>query len=309
MNSHARSRIAEALLGRMLLIAILTICIVQGQCYAADDENSPLEQQFLETNSNIQASAQARDLDSLEKLADQVEQEWPARNMKYYGGLMKTICDALSSYNYKDPRQHELERKYALRALEKAAEKTVSDEPQPLSPQIEVHLLGHLFFRDLNAYSTSKITGEDFARERSSRAKLALGALKRQLDEFDPKWDPMPLPESWPEVPGVRSARSAAAPESIKDPVLRATYEAALERNRQRNEEHNRQYELRGFQKLFWPKVEQYIIRLYSKPPYNTEELEIYLRDYVKDPAMRARILDQVGKPNGDQKAGSANSK
>ena len=114
------------------------------------------------------------------------------------------------------------------------------------------------------------------------------------LDAIDPDWDPnetvyinVPLP------PGVLGA-SGMSPEHIKDPVRRAEYEVAIKKNRQRAEGQIQQRRLRTWLQRFPKRAESYIIEAYSRPPFNLEELQQYLDQYLADEKTRTRITDAV---------------
>jgi hypothetical protein len=58
---------------------------------------------------------------------------------------------------------------------------------------------------------------------------------------------------------------------------------------------------LRDWLKRFPKRAEQYIIRAYSKPPFDVEELKQYLDNYIADTKTKARILDAVTKNMQEQ--------
>lgn len=94
---------------------------------------------------------------------------------------------------------------------------------------------------------------------------------------------------------------SGIAPESVKDPKLRAEYEAALQKNREQIERYTKQYRLRDWLSMFPKRAEEYIIRAYSKPPFDVEELKQYLDKYITDTKTKARILNAVTKNMQEQ--------
>jgi hypothetical protein len=138
--------------------------------------------------------------------------------------------------------------------------------------------------------------GEEFAQRRKKDVEIRLHAWKRLMDAIDPNWDPNDLPLSNVVPPAMLGLPSGATPEAIKDSKLRAEYEAAIEKNRQKAEKYNEQYKLRGWLKRFPPRAERYIVQAYSKPPYNIEELTGLLNQYIRDEQTRTRILDAVKK-------------
>ena len=117
------------------------------------------------------------------------------------------------------------------------------------------------------------------------------------IDAIDPDWDPNEKLLSPSGVGAMmRLPRSGMSPESIKDPQLRAEYEAALEANQKKIERYTEQNRLHNWLKRFPRHAEPYIINAYSKAPFNLEELKQYLDKYIADEKTRKRILDAVTK-------------
>jgi hypothetical protein len=143
--------------------------------------------------------------------------------------------------------------------------------------------------------------GADFAQRRKKDVEIRLHAWKRLTDAIDPNWDPNDLPLLNVTPPPTTGMRAGIAPEAIKDPKSRAEYEAAIEKNRQKAERYRKQSRLRTWLKRFPKRAEEYIIRAYSKPPFNLDELKEYLEKYAVDEKTRARILDAVTKNMQEQ--------
>lgn len=225
------------------------------------------------------------DLEEYEKFADEIQNKWRDRNKEYNACLILEICSPLSSGRFDDRRQYRLARKYALSVLEKSEE---------ISIETELELTGHVM---TSMYTPSAPKGEEFAQRRKKDVEIRFHAWKRLLGAIDPNWDPNERLLS-PNAVGAAMGLPAGgmAPEGIKDPKLRAEYEAAIERNRQEIERHTKQYRLHDWLKRFPKRAENYIIRAYSKPPFNLEELKQYLEKYIADDKTRARILDSVTK-------------
>jgi len=78
--------------------------------------------------------------------------------------------------------------------------------------------------------------GEKWAQIRKKDVEVRLHAWKRLVNAIDPTWDAndVPLVNVMPPLaagpPG--GVAPGVAPEAIKDPKLRAQYEAAIEKNR-----------------------------------------------------------------------------
>jgi len=225
------------------------------------------------------------DLEEYEKFADEIQNKWRDRDKEHYARLMQEVCEPLSSGRFKGDRQYEVARKYALSVLEKSEE---------ISIEMELELTGHVVTL---MYTPNSPKGEDFAQRRKKDVEIRLHAWKRLLGAIDPNWDPNEVIWS-PNAVGVNMGLPAGgiAPESIKDPKLRAEYEAALQENRQKIERHTKQYRLHDWLKSYPKSRERDIVLIYSEPPFNLEELKQYLGKYAVDEKTRARILEAVKK-------------
>ena len=227
---------------------------------------------------------QVNDLNAYEKFADEIQNRWKDENKEHYALLMLEICKPLSSGNFKSDRRYQLARKYALSALDKA---------EDIPVRLELELTGHVLTLMI---PRSAPKGTDFAQRRKKDVEIRLQAWKRLTDAIDPNWDANDVPFlNVPLPPGV-GGLAGGSPEHIKDPAQRAEYEAAIKKNRQKAENYNEQYRLRKWLKRLPRHAETYIVRAYSKPPFNFEELKQYLRRYVADEETKARILDAVRK-------------
>jgi len=229
------------------------------------------------------------DLEQYEKFADEIQNKWRDRNKEYNARLILEICGPLSSGTFEDDRRHDLARKYALSVLEKSEE---------ISVEMELKLTGHVM---TSMYTPNSPKGEDLAQRRKKDVEIRLHAWKRLLRAIDPNWDPNEVVGSPNSVGALMGLPSGISPESIKDPKLRAEYEAALQKNRQQIERRTKQYRLHDRLKSYPKRAERYIVKAYSKPPFNLEELKQYLGKYAVDKKTRARILDAVKKNMEEQ--------
>jgi hypothetical protein len=236
--------------------------------------------------SHIESFRDSKDLDSLEKFAGEIEVKWYRMNRIYYFDLILHICELFSSISFNDyDRQLSFTQKYANLALGKSGE---------IPLKIELHLLLHL--QEDIEYLRGETKGEAWSRQRNRKAKMWFRGWHRLEQEIDPNFDFSDLPMENVIPPAGVDLRAGIAPEHIKDLKLRAEYEAAIAKNRQKAEAYNKQYKLRQLDKLFSPKAEQYIINAYSRSPFSLEELESYLELYIEDVETRSRILDAVKK-------------
>jgi hypothetical protein len=224
------------------------------------------------------------DLKEYEKDINELQSKWSKKNKEYYARLMWEACKPLSSGRFSDERQYDVARRYALSALE---------EPNEIPLEVELELTGHVMTDTVTPRAPK---GQEWANRRKQDVEIKLHAWKRLIEAIDPKWDPNDLPINNVVPPLATGLPSGIAPESIKDPKLRAEYKAAIEKNRKKAERYNEQYRLRDWLKRFPKRAEDYIVDAYSKPPFNLEELKQYLDKYIADEKTRSRILEIVKK-------------
>ena len=264
---------------------------IRGNFWGVAPESSEMEkQEYKQELARIKelrksfTSGPKNDLKIFEKFADEIRSKWSQKNKEYYACLMLELCGPLSSGRFNDDRQYELSRKYALSALEK---------PDEIPLETELELTGHVITLIYTPYTPK---GQDWVQRRRKDVEIRLHAWKRLLDAIDPNWDLNDLPVSNVTPPLATGLPSGVAPESIKDPNLRAEYEASIENNRKKNEKYSRQYRLYKWLKKFPRYAETYIIRAYSKPPFDLEELKRNLNKYLSDEITKTRIVDAVTK-------------
>lgn len=277
----------------LICFLILACCLlVNIIAFGAIPEASEMEKQAyrqelarIETLRKSFTPGPTNDLKKYEKFADEIQNKWKEGNKEYYARLMLEVCGPLSSGNFKDDRRYELARKYALLAVA---------EPNEISLETELNLIGHAITLMIGRNSPK---GEKWAQLRKKDVEIRLHAWNRLLDTIDPNWDPNEVLWS-PNAIGADMGLPAGgiAPESIKDLTLRAEYEAALQRNREKSERYTKQSRLHKWLKRFPPRAERYIVRAYSKVPFNLEELKQYLDNYIADEKTKARIVDAVTK-------------
>jgi len=220
-------------------------------------------------------------LAAYEKFADGIRAKWASKNRQYFAELTLRMVRPLSSGRFNERRQFTLARTYVLAAV---------GEPNKISLETEFELTETLM------YMVHEPADEAFARLRRMDAEAILHLWKRLTDTIDPNWDPndhaylnVPLP------PGVIGT-SGMAPQMIEDPKQRAAYEEAIEKNRLKAETRHTQLMARRWLKSFSPPAKQYIVQMYSKPPYATEELTQLLMQLIPDEQVRTGILNAVWK-------------
>ncbi len=274
-------------------LVVMCLSSVQSTTFGTNPEAPEMEkQEYKQARARIKALIETftpgptNDLKEYEKFADEMQSKWSQGNKEYYARLMLEICGPLSSGAFEDDRRYEVARKYALSALA-----DVND----ISVETEIELTGHVVTLTPTRYSSA---GKDFEKNRKEDVEVRFHAWKRLKDAIDPNWDPNEVLLSPNGVGAVMGLPSGIAPEGVKDPKLRAEYEAALEKNRKQIERHTEQRRLSDLLQRIPRSAggEQHIIYLYSCPPFNIEELKECLNRYIDDEKTKARILDAVTK-------------
>jgi hypothetical protein len=224
------------------------------------------------------------DLKEYENSINEIQSKWSKKKKEYYARLMWEVCKPLSSGRFSDERQYDVARRYALSALV---------EPNEIPLEIELELIGHVMTDTVTPRAPK---GQEWANRRKKDVEVRFHAWKRLIDAIDPNWDPNQ--ELWsPNAVAVSMGfPGTIEPKSIKDPNLRAEYEAAIEINNLKIKRYTEQSRLHKWLERFPKRAEEYIIQAYSKPPFDVEELKQYLDKYIVNTKTKARILDGVTK-------------
>jgi len=219
---------------------------------------------------------------AFKSFADELQEKWRKGSREYYGQVMEHLCRPMSSGIFGEHARRVVAREYALSALQ---------EPNEISLELELKLVGHLYSGESEAYAP---TDEQWIRERNREVGARVHAWKRLLDALDPNWDVNDAPPWRPSLPrGVRSVEGFA-PEYIEDPELRAQYEAAVEEHRRRWKTYSMQNKIHKWARRFPQHQEDAIITAYSRPPHDMAEMERQLKKCVADEQTRAAILNAV---------------
>jgi hypothetical protein len=225
----------------------------------------------------------AGDLEGFIKAAEAIENRWGKAGGQHYGRLMLFLSDAIVN-NLRSQRVFSLSQRYAADGLAKAA---------TFSLALEMRLLDFLT-RDLASGTSVGGAADEWVIERRKKTKLWLHAWHRLEKEINRGFDFSDRPRLNVSPPDETGLPAGIAQEGIKDPKLRAQYEAALDANAKKAREYNRQFELRALDERFPQTAEAYVVRVYSKPPYHTEELRRVLLAYKLNRQLRERVLSQV---------------
>lgn len=222
--------------------------------------------------------------DELLALANQLEIKWRRINWDQYAQIMIYVCSEIANHGLNDVRVRTETKHFAAVAL---------SHSRMFKWEYQSSLVG--WFSD-QRWSPND---SDWLRERRENAVLWLQTWQRLEKEFDPTFDindrkNRPLMRVFP--PDDTHLPAGSPPSAIKDPKLRAQYEAALELNKRKSERVDQQFPLLAHGPAFKARAEHVLISLYSQPPFKNAELKRFLEAYVHDDSARQRILDQVQK-------------
>ena len=136
--------------------------------------------------------------------------------------------------------------------------------------------------------------GQDLQAARRDVMRLWLEVLAALQRAKDPTFDPHDLPMSSVAPPPLSNgARYPAGvdPKSIPEADVRAQYEAALAKNREKAETYRIQSRLRFLEERAKPDVEGFIRRNYSKSDSDRAELKALVEGAQIPPQERQRVL------------------
>lgn len=210
------------------------------------------------------------------KIADELEAEWGRVGGDPFGRAMLEISNLLAN-NFRDYPSSE---KYAVQALSHSS---------TFSLRLETQLLGFVR-RDL------KLTTRDWPKERSTKTQLWLHAWGRLEREINRNFNFNDRPFLNIAPPSETGLPAGVSPEAIKDPALRRRYKAAIADNTKKSIEFNRQFELKYLDGILPKNAQEYLVRVYTKPPRNDLQLNNYLITYGISQPIRERILNEVRK-------------
>ena len=222
-----------------------------------------------------------RNLDSIEATINKGAAKWQAKDHNSFVIYMTEACSLLSSYDMGDAsRRGSLLARYAISALN-SGDMTVEEQ---------VRFVEFIMFVPLSADEVS------WKSLRKQTAELSLAAWKRVASNIEPTFDVNDRPLLNVPAPQGSGVPSGSSPESIRDPKLRAEYEAAIKANSSKARRYNNQIWLKQNAPEFFQKVERYLVAAYSAAPADSAELERLLAQYVNDKDLRTRILEAIDK-------------
>lgn len=129
---------------------------------------------------------------------------------------------------------------------------------------------------------------------RRRRTDLWLHLLKRIDDEKDTDFDQNDLPALNVQPPEGSNIIAGMSPDAITDPVLREQYKAAIKKNSENAAYFSHQIRLRQDEDSIIKNAVKYISLMYSKVPYNSDELRNALDKYAISDDIILRISKEI---------------
>lgn len=234
--------------------------------------------------SQVTAYRKTKNINGLEQFAAVVERRWKKRNKEFYYTMMHNICSELVSYDYGTDKRFEVAEKYAFAMLQNADEMPI---------ELEVDFI-KCTIHEKRPVNTTDAERSIWSKRRSYKAKSWLHAWQRIENGYvgNFNFDDLPMINLAP--PTDSGMPSGVSPKAIKNPKLRAEYEAAIKQNEQKTRRYNEQYQIHKMRQRYFALAEKYLISIYSRPPYNVDELKQLLNTYVSDKERRERIVKVV---------------
>ncbi len=253
----------------------------------ADKAKNVAENAYAYDFNRIERFRSLHDLPAMEKTCDELLYKWKGEDPKSFVELSCGACEVLSSVNFHNIKQFTLAQKYALAALESSAPKSTNDQAC-----LVMYGLSH----DLGQTTVGSTSWID---RRKNIARWWFTTWQRINQGIDPNFDPKAHHYQVNVAPPADAHQlvfSGMSPTSIKDPAVRHEYEQAIKRNRETIQLVNQQHDLRDLKRTFEFVAKHYIIQAYTTPPFESSELDNFLKSYVDNDVTRQYISDAVNK-------------
>lgn len=144
---------------------------------------------------------------------------------------------------------------------------------------------------------------ESFSALRSRNTRLLMIVLSKarnaKIPNFNPN-KPLFVNLAPPINPGNEPLIAGMDPAAIKNPEARAAYEKAIADNAKVAEERSEQQSIDKIIKHLVPRVEEYLVKVYSKNPLNDVELTEYMALGNFDAASSSKVIDDVHRQIGN---------
>jgi DnaJ-domain-containing protein 1 len=241
----------------------------------------------------------------VQKYADALDAAWKDREAKYYGEITLAMIQVVRTVvgDPVDLHTATIEHMVLGERVARRALNNRKDIPIYLQVQLADAITVHPCF-----LAGESPTPAEKDADLQQKASLVLSILTDFEAAIDRKYDPNnPANHPWRNLPlpkGV-SVRPDGTPGEIKDPVLRAQYEAAVAENRKKAEKLRLQDELRTLDEDFVPWCEKLLVDLYKGRPDAAKELgALFEKSHTpqKYSEKILQMLEEAKKTNGQSK-------
>jgi len=237
-----------------------------------------------ETIAHMDKAGKLERLNELEGLGREIERRWRDTEPDKYGRAILEVCAVMGSLDLGDTwKRHGSVTAFATRALEKA-------DQLPLD--VECGLT--VFLQYCSDDQGNRLQGAVRKNLRKEQTRLLLRALQRVEKAIDRNWDKEDTGVMNVSPPSETGLPSGISPDAIKDPKLRAEYEAAIQANREKIARYNQQVQVRSLKDGWGKHAQRTIITWYMEAPLANEELAQLLQQYDIDSETRQTIMDGV---------------
>jgi len=272
------------LINKIILVVFSAMAFLSTISYGAN--NNEFSRDFTQAHT----LRNSKDIKGLESMVKEIQRKWSQQDKQKYGALMVNTLNSWASACRRSDKKPPMEtiRQYANQVL------STYDPNKPDNISIETEFALVSILHGQYIYTKGERTDEQWASDRRKGVKRFFHAWQRLENAIDPTWEPDDVPKINIDLPKGVPGFPGMPPEMIKDPVLRAEYEQAIEKNREKIKIRNEQLKLRNIEKRYFRIVEKYLVSTYSIPPYDNGELHRLLEAGVKDKKTRAQFLKAI---------------
>jgi hypothetical protein len=255
--------------------------------------NAGAQSEVSVDRSTIAALLTKRNTQELERVVGRIEQDWGRTRDPVYFERMNIICQEIAAHVARNAEWFSRLFGYSSLLVEKSEQVKESDRCIMYANQTEVihrmlDLLTDKALRDNPTWHQNRSNAFGLLVVFHSRIQ------KQYVLDFKPynvAMNVMP--------PAGSGADAGADPASIKDPKVRADYEAAIRENVRRGAINREQRCLADIMQNELPRYELAFVEAYSIEPLNYEELGKYLQVGCFGDQVRYRIISSVVKATG----------
>jgi len=245
-----------------------------------DEQHGPqlAREQYLAELAHLHVLVSENNIEGLSSAGEDIERKWGPGGGDIYAHLMIQLSSLISN-GFPGEGGFSLSQKFTLLALKRA---------DTFSVQTETFLLPYLA-RDIAPRGS-----DEWAKERSLKTQQWLHAWHRIEKDIDRNFNFDDRPMMYVSPPPETGMRAGVDPKAISDPIARSKYQAAINANEEKSRRSNQQVELWGLVDPFTKETEQYLLRVYSEPPYDLAELSQLLTAYNVNEDAKKRLLSEA---------------